>query len=83
LTGIDFVIKHLDGRKIRIKNNPGEVVKHDELKVVENMGMPFNKKVYNFGNLFIHFKVKFPETLDTKSLQLISSALGSDKPLTK
>jgi len=46
LTGIDFVIKHLDGRKIRVKSNPGEVIKHDEIKVVENMGMPFHKKIY-------------------------------------
>ena len=47
LTGVDFVVKHLDGRSIRIKNNPGEVIKHDDIKVVENMGMPFHKKVFN------------------------------------
>ena len=46
LTGVDFIINHLDGRGIRVKNNPGEVIKHDEIKVVENMGMPFHKKVY-------------------------------------
>lgn len=77
LTGVDFVITHLDGKKIRIKNNPGEVLKHDEVKVVENMGMPFHKKVYAFGNLFIHFKVKFPDTLDPKSMTLIQNALGA------
>jgi DnaJ family protein A protein 2 len=36
LTGLDLVITHLDGRKIRIKNKPGEVIKHDDLKTVEN-----------------------------------------------
>lgn len=76
LTGVDFVITHLDGRKIRIKNNVGEIIKHDDIKVVENMGMPFHKKVYNYGNLFIHFKVKFPDTLDTASQDLIAAALG-------
>jgi len=35
LTGVDFVIKHLDGRNIRVQNAPGEIIKHDELKVIE------------------------------------------------
>lgn len=29
LTGLEFVITHLDGKKIRVKNNPGEVIKPD------------------------------------------------------
>lgn len=36
LTGLELVITHLDGRKIRIKSKPGEVIKHDDLKTVEN-----------------------------------------------
>ena len=35
LTGVDFIITSLDGRKIRIKNKPGEVIKPDEIKTVE------------------------------------------------
>ena len=77
LTGVDFVVTHLDGRKIRIRNEVGEIIKHDDIKVVENMGMPFHKKVYVHGNIFIHFKVKFPDTLDAKSQELIASALGN------
>lgn len=46
LTGVDFTITHLDGKVIRIKNEPGEIIKHDDIKVVEGMGMPFHKKVY-------------------------------------
>lgn len=53
LTGVDFVITHLDGRKIRIKSKQGEVIKPDDIKTVENMGMPFHKAIYKFGNLFI------------------------------
>jgi DnaJ-class molecular chaperone len=71
LTGVEFVIVHLDGRKLRIKNVPGEIIKHDEIKVVEAMGMPFHKKTYQSGNLFIHFKVKFPDTLDNKAITCI------------
>ena len=43
LTGVDFVLTHLDGRKIRIKNAPGEVIKPDDIKTVEGHGMPYHK----------------------------------------
>lgn len=46
LTGLDFVLTHLDGRKIRIKNTPGDVIKPDSKFTVENLGMPFHKRVY-------------------------------------
>jgi DnaJ family protein A protein 2 len=36
LTGVDFVLQHLDGKKIRIKNNAGEIIKPDDVKTVEN-----------------------------------------------
>lgn len=71
LTGLDFVLTHLDGKKYRIKNSPGEIIKHDDIKTVEHLGMPFSKKTYTFGNLFIHFKVKFPTTLEAKNIALI------------
>jgi DnaJ family protein A protein 2 len=77
LTGIDFVIKHLDGKKLRIKNNPGEVIKPDDIKTVDNKGMPFHKQPYKFGNLFIVFKLVFPESLTTPQLSKISEALTS------
>jgi DnaJ family protein A protein 2 len=63
LTGVDFVMTHLDGTKIRIKNDPGEVIKPDDLKTVIGKGLPFHKKAYEFGNLYIIFKVTFPDKL--------------------
>lgn len=60
LTGLDFILTHLDGRKIRIKNKAGEVIKPDSLFTVENLGMPFHKRTYQHGNLIIQFKIKFP-----------------------
>jgi len=64
LTGYEFVLTHLDGKKIKIKNNPGEVIKPDDIKTVEGHGMPYHKQTYKSGNLFILFKIKFPETLN-------------------
>lgn len=63
LTGVDFTLTHLDGKKIRIKNKVGEVIKPDDIKTVEGYGMPYHKQTYKFGNLFIIFKVKFPESI--------------------
>ena len=66
---------HLDGRKIKIKNKPGEVIKPDEIKTVEGHGMPYHKSPYKFGNLFIVFKVTFPETLKPDQMAKITEAL--------
>lgn len=75
LTGLDFVLTHLDGRKIRIKNNKGEVIKPESLFTVEKLGMPFHKRSYENGNLIIQFKIKFPDTINAKSSELLADAL--------
>lgn len=80
LTGVDFVIKHLDGRKIRIKNNKGDIIKPEDLKTIENQGMPFHKRTFQHGNLIILFKIKFPETISNQQADMIKQALGTGKP---
>ena len=70
------MLKHLDGKKIRIRNKPGEVIKPDDIKTVENHGMPYHKQVYKFGNLFIVFKIKFPDTLNQTQITKVTEALG-------
>jgi DnaJ family protein A protein 2 len=77
LTGLDFVLTHLDGRKIRIRNTPGEVIKPESLFTVEKLGMPFHKRTYEHGNLIIQFKIKFPTQIDAKSSALLSEALST------
>lgn len=42
--------------------------------------MPLHKKTYNHGNLIIHFKVKFPTTMEPKNIALIQEALSTSKP---
>lgn len=76
LTGLNFVLTHLDGRKVRIQNKPGEVIKPDQLFTVESCGMPFHKKVYQHGSLIIQFKIKFPNQVDSKMMALLNEALG-------
>jgi DnaJ family protein A protein 2 len=46
LTGVDFTFEHLDGRKIRVKSEPGDVIKPNSLMTLRDLGMPFHKKSY-------------------------------------
>lgn len=64
LTGFELLIEHLDGRKIIVKNKPGEIIKPGVLKTVKDCGMPFFEAPYKYGNLYINFNIVFPEKLD-------------------
>lgn len=77
LCGCDFMIKHLDGRKVRITSEPGLVIDHESKMTCDGLGMPFFKRNYMFGNLFITFDVKFPKTLTELQMNGLSSALSS------
>jgi DnaJ-class molecular chaperone len=79
LTGVDFVIEHLDGSKIRIQNTPGEVIKPDDIKTVLDKGLPFHRQPYKNGNLYVVFKVGFPKTLPKAVLANVSEALKAQK----
>ena len=63
LTGVEFNLTHLDGKKIRVKSNPGDVIKPNSLMTLKEMGLPFHKKSFQHGNLYILFRVEFPKTL--------------------
>jgi len=63
LTGIDFTIMHLDGKIIRIQGEKGQIIRPGQKMTVPDNGMPFHKTSYKFGNLFITFKIKFPENI--------------------
>ena len=79
LTGVDFVITHLDGSKVRIQNEPGEVIKPDDLKTCQGKGLPFHKRAYENGNLYIIFKVSFPDKLNLKQIGHINDAFDEMK----
>ena len=77
LTGVDFVITHLDGRTIRIKNKQGDTIKPGQVMTCEGLGLPFHKTSYEFGNLFITFNVKFPDTLNDKQMGVVEDVLSA------
>ncbi|ARF11718.1 DnaJ domain protein [Klosneuvirus KNV1] len=62
LCGFVRHFKYVSGEELYIDHN--EYVKDGELKVMIGKGLPYKGKPYKFGELFIKFKVKYPETLD-------------------
>lgn len=77
LAGGAFTIKHLDDRILEGTIKPGEVIKPDELRVIEGEGMPEYKRPYNRGNLYVQFEVIFPPTdwADLETIRKLESVL--------
>ena len=69
LCGFSWKIKHLDGRELMIKSKPGEVIKPvmntkenlPFVKVLPDEGMPSKGNPFVKGNLYVMFRVSFPE----------------------
>lgn len=78
LCGFQFVVKHLDGRELLVKQNPGEVVKPGDLKAIQGEGMPHHKNPFDKGNLYIKFDVVFPENnfAQDDQLKILESCLA-------
>ena len=74
LTGVKMIINHLNGRKFLIQSGPDEIIQPESLKTVKGLGMPFFNSPYKFGNLYVEFKLVFPEKL-TKEQNKIPSEI--------
>jgi DnaJ family protein A protein 2 len=74
LTGGQFAIKHLDDRALIVNIEPGEVIKHGEVKVIHGQGMP-SQRHHEPGDLYVKLSVKFPDTIDPESIHLLERAL--------
>jgi len=46
---------------------------------VEDKGLPFHKNPYKFGNLFVLFHVKFPESLTEDQISEVGTTLKAMK----
>lgn len=60
----------------------GEVIKHGDTRVVFNEGMPRHRNPDERGDLIINYKVKFPEKISKKNVELLLNLLpGKSEPL--
>lgn len=75
LCGYDFVLTHMDGRRLRLTSKPNKVTKHEALQVIDHEGMPHAGNPYVKGRLFVLFRVKFPDQLSETELKGLLSIL--------
>ncbi|XP_021278205.1 dnaJ protein homolog ANJ1 [Herrania umbratica] len=75
LCGFQFVLTHLDGRQLLIKSNPGEIVKPNSFKAINDEGMPLYQRPFMKGKLFIHFTVDFPDSLSPDQVKALEAIL--------
>mmetsp|Transcript_27651 Transcript_27651/g.33821 ORF Transcript_27651/g.33821 Transcript_27651/m.33821 type:complete len:405 (+) Transcript_27651:87-1301(+) len=83
LTGFQWKIVHLDGREIVIKSRPGEVIKPEGdnakpfVKVLKDEGMPSYGNPFVKGDLYVLFRVTFPNngSLSPDALKIIKEVL--------
>jgi len=88
LCGYEFVLTHLDGRKIIVKSKPGEILRPDAgqgepfMKCVVDEGMPKAGSPFEKGRLFIYFRIMFPEpgSLGPTELATLKSVLPAPAP---
>lgn len=62
LCGFKRAIEHLDGRKIVITSEPGQIIDSGDIHIVPEEGMPMYRNPYEKGRLFVVFKVNFPQS---------------------
>jgi DnaJ family protein A protein 2 len=82
LTGLAFNFKHMDGRNVIVRTEPGAVIKPGDMLCVRDEGMPQHRNPFNKGNLFIKFSVVFPlpEQISPAQVQLLEQALPPRDP---
>lgn len=60
LCGFKRSVNTLDDREIIVTAIPGEIIKHNDVKMVRGEGMPYRGNPFEKGNLVIKFNVNFP-----------------------
>jgi len=81
LTGFRIAVQHLDGRTLVVCSKPGEVLQPQRsgmaLKAVTGGGMPIHQDPFNFGNLFLVFRIIFPQLIEPSICNELRALLGS------
>ena len=82
LTGVTLRFRHLDGKCVVARTQPGRVVRPKDVLVLRELGFPVRGRYGCRGDLFVRFRVIFPvykeiaENVDT--IKAILSSPGND-----
>ncbi|XP_055012009.1 dnaJ homolog subfamily A member 4 isoform X2 [Boleophthalmus pectinirostris] len=61
LCGFRKTLTTLDNRTLVITSSPGQVIKPNDIKCIQNEGMPVYRDPCDKGQLFVNFFIEFPE----------------------
>lgn len=84
LCGFHFIIPHLDGRHLHVKNQPGQVVRPGQLYAIHQEGMPAKGSGgFDKGDLLVVVNVIMPDSVDEKTSAALRDVLGpmATKPM--
>lgn len=76
-----YVHGHPSGKLLKVAILPGELIKPNDFKSIEGMGMPRydeSGSTSGYGNLYVQFQVDFPDALAPDTIQKLSAALLDD-----
>ena len=65
---------------MQVAEPPGKVIKPNSWKSIQDEGMPMHGRPFEKGNLYIHFKVVFPEELSQEQVGALRSVLPGPAP---
>lgn len=65
-----ILLKHLDGRGIKVSSPPGKVIKPQETIVLKGEGMPIYKRPDQKGDLYVILDLEMPDEQWLKSIDL-------------
>uniref|UniRef100_A0A0E0JCL3 J domain-containing protein n=1 Tax=Oryza nivara TaxID=4536 RepID=A0A0E0JCL3_ORYNI len=74
LCGFQFVITHLDGRRLLVTSGAGEVIRPGQLKAIDGEGMPVHGMPFAKGTLYVAFRVAFPGTMTLALRDAVAAA---------
>lgn len=77
--GTSFKIQHPSGEEITIFRKPGECINHGQILCVKSQGMPVKGRIYEHGNLFVKFEVKFPKQISPEIRELLMKVIGTEE----
>lgn len=75
LLGFNLEIKHLDGKAVRLTRGEA-VTPFGFVQTLKGQGMPIKGSRGDFGDLFVEYKVVFPEKLSKDERALFGAAFG-------
>ncbi|KAF4614074.1 hypothetical protein D9613_007885 [Agrocybe pediades] len=78
-----IILKHLDGRGVKLASPPGKIIKPQDSIILRGEGMPIHRRPTDKGDLYVIFDIEMPDqnwlkTVDVKALEALLPAKRPD-----